>query len=296
MFESFVIMLREGMECALVLGIIVTLLKRSGRRDLMRPVWGGLGLAVLASVAAAYLLRRDMLPVREQVYEGSLYWASALFVLTMVGWIHRKAQLLKSDIETRVERAMGDGAGSRQAWAIGLFTFLMIFREGAETVLFLSAVHLTTSGLLSFAGTVLGLGAAVAFYLMFVSGSLKVNLRRFFKVTEWMLGIFVVQLLVNGYQEFSEIGAVPAGRWVMAFVTPVVNNNALFILALAALPLFIWLTREPLTLAAECTEADRRRFEASLKRERLCRFGAVAASLGVIAAVGLGLAKGISFH
>jgi len=289
MFESFVIMLREGMECALVLGIIVTLLKRSGRRDLMRPVWAGLALAVLASVAAAYLLRRDMLPVREQVYEGSLYWVSALFVITMVGWIHRQARKLKAGIEARVERAMGGGAGAKQAWAIGLFTFLMIFREGAETVLFLSAVHLTTSSMLSFAGTVLGLAAAVVFYLMFVSGSLKVNLRRFFKVTEWMLGIFVVQLLVNGYQEFSEIGAVPAGRWIMALVTPVVNNNALFILALAALPLFIWLTREPVALAAECTEAD-------LRRDRLVRLGAAAASFGVIVAVGLGIAKGIGFH
>jgi len=282
MFESFVIMLREGIESALVLGILVTLLRRSGRRDLMRPVWAGSGLAVLASVAAAFLLKRELMPFPEQVYEGVLYWGSAGFVVTMMVWIHRNARHLKDQIETRVERALGAGAGAKQSALVGLFAFLMIFREGAETVLFLAAVKLTHGALLSFAGTVLGLAGAVTFYVLFVGGSLKVDLRRFFKVTQWMLAIFVFQLLVNGYQEFSELGAVPASAGIKAFLEPIVSNNALFIIALAALPLFIWLTR------------DRRAEAPAGRRERLLRRGAAAASLVVIAALAAGFARDLA--
>ena len=73
MFESFVVMLREGVESALVLGILVTLLRRSGRRELMRPVWTGAALAAVASVGTAWLLKRELMPFPEQVYEGTLY-------------------------------------------------------------------------------------------------------------------------------------------------------------------------------------------------------------------------------
>lgn len=279
MLESFVIMLREGIESALVMGILVTLLRRSGRRDLMRPVWAGFILAVLASMAAAFLLKRELMPFPEQVYEGVLYWGSAVFVVSMMVWIHRRARHLKGQIENQVERAMGAGAGAKQAALIGLFAFLMIFREGAETVMFLAAVKLTHGALLSFAGTLLGLAGAVTFYAMFVGGSLRVDLGRFFKVTQWMLAIFVFQLVVNGYQEFSELGAVPATAGIKAFLEPIVANNTLFIIALAALPLFIWLTR------------DRRPVPLPGKREILLRRGAVAASLVVIAAMAAGYAR-----
>lgn len=283
MLESFVIMLREGIETALVLGIVVTLLRRSGRRELMRPVWAGFALAVLASCAAAFLLKRDLMPVREQVYEGTLYWGSAAFVVTMMVWIGRQTRRLKGQIEHRVEQAMGAQAGARQRFTLGLFIFLMTFREGAETVLFLSAIKLTTSALLSFTGTLLGLAGAVTFYALFVGGSLKVDLRRFFRVTQWMLGIFVFQLLVNGYQEFSEIGAVPATAGIRAWLDPLVNNSALFMIALAGLPLFIWLSRDPQAAGTPPASGGR--------RETLLRRGAVAASMVVMLAMVAGYAK-----
>ncbi|TSK09174.1 MAG: DUF2318 domain-containing protein [Geobacter sp.] len=292
MFESFVIMLREGIEGALVLGIIVTLIKRDGRSDLMRPVWTGFSLAVIASVAVAFLMKRELMPVSEEVYEGTLYWTSALFVITMMWWLHRKSKSLKADIENRVVRAMDGKAGLKEPLAFGAFVFLMIFREGAEAVMFLSAVNLTTDAILSFAGSVLGLAVAMVFYLMFVRGSLKVNLKRFFTVTEWMLGIFVLQLVINGYHELSEIAVVPATQATMAFIGPIVRNNTLFILALVALPLFIWLTKEKVEIAqGELSESARRLFEATAKKEKMNRLGAVAVSFLVLVAVGAAYAK-----
>lgn len=182
MFESFVIMLREGVEAALVIGIILVVLRRSERRHLERPVFWGVGLAVLASIGAAVALQ--LLPINEEAYEGALYWTAAVFVASMMWWMHRNARMLRARIEQRVQRAIGavPERSVREAWALGAFAFLMVFREGAETVMFLSAVNLTTDAMLSFIGTLAGLALAIVFAVTFVRGSLHVDLHRFFIV------------------------------------------------------------------------------------------------------------------
>ncbi len=288
MLQSFVIMLREGVEAALVIGIILVALERTGRKDLKRPVWLGLGLAVLASVGAAVAL--TLLPIQEEIYEGVLYWVSAAFVISMLWWVHRHARTLKSTIEKKVSdaaSATASGGSRREAWGLGAFAFLMLFREGAEAVMFLGAVNLTTEAMLAFIGTVLGLAGSVAFGVMFVKGSVRVDLRRFFAVTEWVLGIFVLQLLVNGYHEFSEAGILPATQRSMALVGPIVRNNTLFIIALVAIPLFLWLTRKPATdrPASERSLADERLAMARARRERFYRYGAVVSSFLVLVPV-----------
>jgi len=291
MFESFVIMLREGIEAALVIGITLVVLKRSARRDLERAVYGGLGLAIVASVVAAVAL--NALTISEEVYEGVLYWVSAVFVASMMWWMHRKAKSLHAEIEQRVQHAVETAGSAKEAWGLGAFAFLMVFREGAEAVMFLSAVNLTTDALLSFIGALVGLAAAILFCVMFVRGSLQVNLGRFFTVTTWVLGIFVVQLLVNGYHEFSEIGIVPATRQTMALVGPVVRNNSLFLLAIVAIPLFILLsrTREAIPAVEGASAADMRLARARVKRERFYRLGAVVCALLVLVVVGVAYAR-----
>ncbi len=209
----------------------------------------------------------------------------------MMLWINRKARLLKFQIQAKVEQALGAGAGIRQRLVIGLAAFVMIFREGAETVLFLSAIKLTTGTLASAAGTLLGLAGAVAFYVLFVNGSLRVDLGRFFKVTQWMLTIFVAQLVLDGYQEFVELGALPASAGVKAVLAPLVENNALFILALVAMPLFIWLTRDRRAVRAGASPEEQAAAAAALRRDTLFRWGAVAGSLMVMAALAAGYAR-----
>ena len=296
MFESFVIMLREGVEAALVIGILLVVLRQSGRRHLERPVFWGLGLAIVASIAAAVALR--LLPFNEEAYEGALYWVSAVFVATMMWWLHRNAKKLRAQIEHRVRQAAEatPGRSTKEAWGLGAFAFLMIFREGAETVMFLSAVNLTTEAMLSFIGTLLGLVGAVVFGVMFVRGSLHVNLRRFFAVTEWMLAIFIAQLLVNGYHEFSEAGVVPATQWSMAVIGPVVRHNSLFILAIVAVPLFIWISglNKSSLVTKGLTEAERRLALARAARERFYGFGAIVSALIVLAILGMAYAREVT--
>lgn len=293
MFESFVIMLREGVEAALIIGIILVVLRRSARRDLEKPVFWGLGLACFASIGAAVAL--NSLPINEEAYEGALYTVSALFVASMMWWMHRKARTLRADIEQRVRQTMAVGAqrSHKEIWGLGAFAFLMVFREGAETVMFLSAVNLTTDAMLSFIGTLLGLALAVAFAVMFVRGSLNVNLRRFFWVTQCVLGIFVAQLLINGYHEFSEAGILPATQQSMALVGPIVRHNSLFILAIVAIPLFIWLSRgpRPATATASSSDAELRLALAHARRERFYTYGAIVTTVVVLLAVGVVYAR-----
>ncbi len=294
MFESFVIMLREGIEAALVIGIIMVVLKRTGRRDLEHPVFWGLGIAVFASIGTAVALNR--MPLNEEAYEGCLYMISAVFVASMMWWMHQKARTLKVEIEKRVFdtiEATASKRGAKEAWGLGSFAFLMVFREGAETVMFLSAVSLTTDAVLSFIGTVLGLVLAIVFCVMFIQGSLHVNVRRFFTVTEWVLGVFVFQLIVNGYHEFSEAGILPATQQSMSLVGPMVRHNSLFILALIALPLFIWLTaeRSGQKMTGEMSSVEKRLIESKARRDRNYRYGAVASALIVLFFVGAVYAK-----
>jgi high-affinity iron transporter len=174
---------------------------------------------------------------------------------------------LKGQIEGKVGLLAGN-----DAWiGLFLFVFLMVLREGVETVLILSAVTLNSSELLSFIGTSLGVIVAVAFGVMFVKGSVKINLQKFFKVTTAILFFVAAQLLVSGLHELSENGVLPSSRQEMAIIGPIVRNDLFFfitILVLAALMvLFEMKSRQPADLPA--SGAARRKALWTARRERL---------------------------
>ncbi|HXE71632.1 MAG TPA: Fe-S-containing protein [Candidatus Nitrosotenuis sp.] len=292
MFESLVITLREGIEISLALGIVITYLTKTGRRALLPWVWAGLALAVAGSLAGAAVLSR--LPVNPELLEGVVMWAAAAMVATMVIWMHRVARHLKREIEEKLDSIATPERGSLgTGLALAAFSFLLVFREGAEMVLFLAAVRLSTDSLAGALGGVLGLGLAAVFGLSFVRGTMRIDLGKFFKVTEIVLLIFVAQLVVGGYHELSEAGVVPSGPLVMRLLGPVVKNNVLFVLALLALPLLVWVipgTREQrMAREIEALEgAQRRRRLAQLHRDRGWRLAATATALMVISLLTVG--------
>jgi FTR1 family protein len=235
-FEALVITLREGIEAALVIGILLTCLKRSGRASLSRAVFAGLGAGIAASLAGAAVVSR--LGVSEDRYEGWLMLLGSAFVLSMVVWMWRTARGLKGEIESRVASVMErSGTAGAAGWGLFLLTFLLVLREGIETVLFLATVNLTTDALLSFAGGVLGLLLAAAFGVALVRGAVRVDLGRFFKVTEIVLLVLAAQLFIGGLHELGEAGILPVGREEMQVIGPIVKSEALVFAALLALPL-----------------------------------------------------------
>jgi FTR1 family protein len=142
MLQSLVITLREGVEAALIVGIVLGWLKKTGRQGLNRIVAWGVFAAVLASLAATYLVHR--LEVGEDAYEGWLMLVGAVFVASMVAWMWRAGKRMKQEIETKLRDLSREPSRTATA-GLFLFVFLTVFREGIETVLFLAAVSLRTT-------------------------------------------------------------------------------------------------------------------------------------------------------
>jgi FTR1 family protein len=293
MLEALLVTLREGVEAALVVGIIVAFLRREGRERDLPAVWVGLAAAVGASFAGAFVLYRWA--INEEAFEGVLYLASAGIVSTMLVWMWRHARglagAMRGSLAALVERRPAGGL------RLGLFgfTFLMVFREGLETVLFLSALSLSTGGLLAFLGATAGVVAAVVFGVLFVRGSLRVDVGRFLKVTGIALAIFVVQLLLNGYHELSEAGWLPASPATMAAVGPLVRNEVFFIAAVLALPLLLLLVPGkaapvPAATSAADNPAAARLARAAARRQLVGRRLGGVLGLGILAVLGLGFA------
>src|SRR3954469_5161010 len=160
MLQALVISLREGVEAALIIGITVAYLTKIGRPDLNKVVYAALGAAIAGSVVVAIALSSFSFP--QEIFEGSVMLVAAFFVLTMIWFMSRAAKTLKGDIERRV----GSFAGAGSKIGLFLFVFLMVLREGAETVLILSAVSFTTPELLGFFGTLAGVALSIAFGVM----------------------------------------------------------------------------------------------------------------------------------
>jgi len=265
MLQAFIVTLREGVEAALIVGITLAYLGKIGRNDLRKAVYAALGAAFLGSIGVAVLMSR--LNLNEDVFEGWVMLAAAFFVITMVIFMMKTGRKLKGEIEGKVGVLAGN-----DAW-IGLFffVFLMVLREGAETVLILSAVTLNSTELMSFLGTLLGVLCSIAFGVMFVKGSVRINLQKFFRVTTAILFLVAAQLVIAGLHELSESGVLPSSKREMAIIGPIVRNDLFFfvtIFALAALMVLFDAKRRQPVLDVN-SPAQRRKALWTARKERL---------------------------
>src|SRR5437870_7837490 len=265
MLQAFIVTLREGVEASLIIGITLAYLAKIERNDLRKSVYAALIAASDGSIGVAFLLSRTKW--NEDIFEGWVMLAAAFFVVTMIIFMMKTGRKLKGQIEGKVGLLAGRGSG----FGLFFFVFLMVFREGVETVLILSGVSLNSTELMSFLGTLLGVVAAVLFGVTFVKGSVRINLPKFFRVTTIILLFVAAQLIVSGLHELSENGVLPSSRREMAIIGPIVRNDLFFfvtILALAALMvLFELKRRQPATIPA--AGAERRKALWSVRRERL---------------------------
>jgi high-affinity iron transporter len=277
MLDTFVITLREGVEAALVIAIAVAYLRKTGRLDLMPAVYRGLISAVIASFIAAWGFTK--IGLNDDAYEGWVLLVSAVFVFSMVIWMNRHGGKLKGEIETRLQKDASGGSGST---GVFLFVFLMIFREGVETVLMLyGVVNLNTSGVLELVGAILGIGLAVLFGISFVRGTIRINLRQFFQMTTAILMVVVFQLAITGLHELSESQVLPSSSREMAIVGPVVKNDVFFfvtVLAMAAAMMLLEWRKRRIPATANLEGAALRKAQWSAHRERVWMVASCAAS------------------
>jgi FTR1 family protein len=276
MLQTFVITLREGVEAALVIAIAVAWLRKTGRLELLPVVYRALITAVFACFVAAWGFTK--LGISDDSYEGYTLLVSAVFVFSMVVWMNRHGKRMKAEIENRLQEGVSSGKGS---WGLFIFVFLMIFREGVETVLLLYAVQLNTAGVTEWFAAILGIGLAVLFGVSFVRGTIKVNIRQFFQMTTAILMVVVIQLVITGLHELSESGVLPASPAEMRIVGPVVKNEVFFlvtILALAAAMLLLEWRKRRAPKIAGLAGAALRKANWTARRERLWMSASCSAS------------------
>jgi FTR1 family protein len=270
MFSALVVTLREGVEAALIVGITLVYLSKIGRPDLRRTVYYALIAALFGSIAGAIAL--SYAPINQDKVEGWVMLVAAIFVVSMVIFMMRTARKLKGEIENKVGSLATDG-GSK--WGLFAFVFLMVFREGIETVAILAGVSLNSTELMSFLGTLLGVALAVVFGVMFVKGSVRIDLRKFFKVTTVILFFVAAQLIISGLHELSESGVLPSSKREMALIGPIARNDYFFpvtMLALVALMVLLeYRRRKPETavVTQAASKAEERKLQWTAKRERL---------------------------
>ncbi|MEV6328618.1 iron uptake transporter permease EfeU [Streptomyces sp. NPDC051909] len=204
MFGNYLIGLREGLEASLVVCILIAYLVKTGRRDALRPIWIGIGVAVglaLAFGAGLEFGSQELTFEAQELLGGSLSILAVVLVTWMVFWMRRTARHLKAELHGRLDAALQMGTGALVATA-----FLAVGREGLETALFVwASVRASSDGTYApLAGVVLGLLTAVLLGWLFYRGALKINLARFFTWTGGMLVVVAAGVLAYGVHDLQE--------------------------------------------------------------------------------------------
>jgi high-affinity iron transporter len=203
---AFVITLREGLEAALIIGIVAAFLVNQGRRDAMRPMWLGVGVAIgiCAAVAIGLRVGDQQLPQRQQEgLETVIGFVAVGFVTYMIVWMRRHARSLKGVLEGEVASALATGS----ALGLVMMAGLAVLREGFETSVFLLAVFQDTSNPgAAGAGASLGLLAAIALGIALYRGGVKINLSRFFRITGFVLVLVAAGLFATAVHTAHEAG------------------------------------------------------------------------------------------
>lgn len=214
MGASFVIALREGIEAALIVSIVLAYLKQLGATDRTRLVWWGTGIAVAISVLVGTLVfaaGAEFEGRTEEIFEGLVTLAAVSVLTWMIFWMRRQGARIKSELEEKVDNALVTGG-----FALAGLAFFAVLREGIETALFLFAAARGTAvegagaaPVAQLVGAALGLVLAIVLGVLLYRGGIRMNLRSFFRVTGWILIVVAAGLFAYSLHELQEAGWIP---------------------------------------------------------------------------------------
>ena len=226
MLATFLIGLREGLEAALVVGILVAYLRRLGRRDALPKMWAGVGLAIALALTIGAVLTFGAYELTFQAQEligGGLSLVAVAMVTWMIFWMQRAGRTMKSTLEGGIDRALTAGG----LWALIAIGFVSVAREGIETTLLLwSMVQSFGDAPSALLGALLGLTVAVLLGWLISRGALRLDLRRFFAWTGGFLVIVAAGVLAYALMDLQEAGALPGPFTAAAPLDPVTGAVA----------------------------------------------------------------------
>ena len=232
MLPSFLLSLREGLEAALIIGIVLGALQKIRRTDLAPALWMGTLAALGVSILTALILTLFGLSLEggaEQIYEGVTMLLAAGILTWMIFWMSGQAKNIKTELEDGINKAVAT-TGKRAVFGLAFFA---VVREGVELALFITAAffagnseNVTTNIILTLTGVVLGLGTAVLLGWSLLAATARLNLRRFFQITGYLLILFAAGLVAHGIHEFNEVGWIPSVIEHVWDVNAVVNETS----------------------------------------------------------------------
>jgi len=206
MAAGFLLALREGLEAAIIVGLLLGALRRTRHQEMSRFVWVGVGLAIVLSAGIGFGLvavGAGLEGRAEELFEGTMLTLAAAILTWVVVWM--QGQYVAAHAEQEMRRAASAG----QRWAVFLAAFVAVGREGLETGLFVSAAALAGDRILVVLGAILGLITAALLGAGMYATTLRLNLRRFFTVTSALIVLVAAGMLGHAVHEFSELGLIP---------------------------------------------------------------------------------------
>ena len=227
MLVAFLIMLREGIEAALIVGIVAGFLKQSGYAHMMPKVWIGTVLAALMCLGLGLWIHRETgeIPQKQQEFVVGALGLFAVAMLTyMVLWMKKASRGLKQSLQTSVSNALQRGSG--HGWALVSMAFLAVAREGLESVFFLIAVFNQAPTAEMPLGAVLGLVAAAVIGYLIYKGGVKINLGKFFQWTGVLLIFVAAGLLAGAFRALHEAGVWNIGQTIVFDSSHILHNDS----------------------------------------------------------------------
>ena len=207
MLAPFLIMLREGLEAALVTGIIASYLRQTGRQDWLPAIWVGVFLAVALSLfsgAALLLVSAEFPQKAQELFEAAIGLVAVAVLTSMVFWMRRAARTIKAGLHRDIDAAMEAPQGA--AWALIGMAFFAVAREGLESVFFLLAIFQQSPGPAAPLSALAGVAVAVAVGLAIYFGGVRIDLKRFFLWTGVFILFVAAGLLAGALRNLHEAG------------------------------------------------------------------------------------------
>ena len=215
MLPTFLLSLREGLEAALIIGIVLGAVSKIHRKDLTPSVWLGALSAIVVSILTAIILTTFGMSLEEEaemIFEGITMLIAAGILTWMIFWMGKQARFLKSELENGINKA----AASTGKRAVFTLAFMAVVREGVELAIFITAAffagdpsQVMSNTIQTLVGTILGLGTAALLGYTIFATTVRLDLRKFFQVTGILLILFAAGLVAHGVHEFNEVGWIP---------------------------------------------------------------------------------------